>query len=107
MRTSIFRVAALAAFATTFVASIAHAAQPLLPAGASDQVPQRLAVLPAPGGAIERKPVAFSWALDPNEALSDPAPFLAESREYWMTVEAAELQRGVADGTLQLLQGEI
>ena len=49
-------------------------------------------VLPAPGGAIERKPVAFSWALDPNEALSDPAPFLAESREYWMTVEAAELQ---------------
>ena len=95
MRTSIFRVAALAAFATTFVASIAHAAQPLLPAGASDQVPQRLAVLPAPGGAIERKPVAFSWALDPNEALSDPAPFLAESREYWMTVEAAELQRGV------------
>lgn len=95
MRTSILRVAALAAFATTFVAGIAHAAQPLLPAGASDQVPQRLAVLPAPGGAIERKPVAFSWALDPAAALSDATPFMAESREYWMTVDAAELTRGV------------
>lgn len=95
MRTSILRVAALAAFTTVFTAGIAHAAQPLLPAGAADQVPQRLAVLPAPGGAIERKPVAFSWALDPNEALSDTAPFLAESREYWMTVDAAELQRGL------------
>lgn len=95
MRTSILRVAALAAFTTVFTAGIAHAAQPLLPAGAADQVPQRLAVLPAPGGAIERKPVAFSWALDPNEALSNTAPFLAESREYWMTVDAAELQRGL------------
>lgn len=95
MRTSILRVAALAAFATTFVAGTAHAAQPLLPAGASDQVPQRLAVLPAPGGGIERKPLAFSWALDPDAELSDTAPFIAESREYWMTVDATELQRGV------------
>jgi hypothetical protein len=95
MRTSILRVAALAAFATTFAAGIAHAAQPLLPAGASDQVPQRLAILPAPGGTIERKPVAFSWALDPDAALANTTPFLAESREYWMTVEDSELQRGV------------
>ncbi|HSD17195.1 MAG TPA: DUF4785 domain-containing protein [Thermomonas sp.] len=95
MRTSILRVAALAAFTTLFAAGIANAAQPLLPAGASDQVPQRLAVLPAPGGAIERKPVAFSWALDPDAALADSAPFLAESREYWMTVEDTELRRGV------------
>ena len=95
MRTSILRVAALAAFATTFVAGIAHAAQPLLQAGANDQIPQRLVALPAPAGDIERKPVAFSWALDPDAALYDTTPFLAESREYWMTVEAAELQRGV------------
>lgn len=95
MRTSILRVAALAAFATIFVAGLAHAAQPLLPAGASDQIPQRLAVLPAPTGSIERKPVAFSWVLDADTALADTAPFLAESREYWMTVEAAELKRGV------------
>jgi hypothetical protein len=95
MRTSIHRVAALAASATLFVAGIAHAAQPLLPAGASDQVPTRLSVLPAPTGAIERNPVAFSWALDPDAELSDTAPFLAESREYWMTVEGSELARGV------------
>ena len=95
MRTSFLRVAALAAFATTFVAGVAQAAQPLLPAGASDQVPQRLAVLPAPTGAIERKPVAFSWALDPDAALSEPVPFLAESREYWMTVDGTELARGL------------
>lgn len=95
MRTSIFRVAALAASATLFVAGLAHAAQPLLPAGASDQVPTRLSVLPAPSGAIERKPVAFSWALDPDAELSDTAPFQAESREYWMTVEGSELARGV------------
>lgn len=96
MRTSIFRVAALAASATLFVAGLAHAAHPLLPAGASDQVPTRLAVLPAPSGAIERKPVAFSWALDPDAELSDTAPFQAESREYWTTVEGSELARGVA-----------
>lgn len=95
MRTSIHRVAALAASATLFVAGLASAAQPLLPAGASDQVPTHLSVLPAPTGVIERKPVAFSWALDPDAELSDTAPFLAESREYWMTVEGSELSRGL------------
>ena len=95
MRTSILRVAALAAFTTMFTAGIANAAQPLLPAGVSDQVPTRLSVLPAPTGAIERKPVAFSWALDPDAELSASEPFLAESREYWMTVEGSELARGL------------
>ncbi len=93
MRTSKF--AALAAASLVFVAGIASAARPLIPAGASDQVPQRLAKLPLPGGDIERKPVSFSWALDPSVALSEPEPFLAESREYWKTVDAAELAAGV------------
>ena len=95
MRTSILRAAALAAFTTTFIAGIAHAAQPLLQPGANDQIPQQLITLPAPSGVVERKPVTFSWALDPDAALSDTAPFLAESREYWMTVEASELARGL------------
>jgi len=93
MRTSKF--AALAAASLVFVAGLASAARPLIPAGASDQIPQRLAKLPAPGGEIERKPVSFSWALDPAVALSEPEPFLAESREYWQTVEAGELSVGV------------
>lgn len=94
MRTSKF--AALAAASLVFVAGIASAARPLVPAGANDQVPQRLAKLPVPAGEIERKPLAFSWALDPSAALSEPEPFLAESREYWKTVDANELAAGVA-----------
>lgn len=86
---------ALAAASLVFVAGIAAAAQPLIPAGASDQVPLRLAKLPAPSTTIERKPVSFAWALDPDAALSEPEPFLAESREYWKTVEATELSAGV------------
>ncbi len=95
MRTKILHAAALAALSTLTMGS-ALAAQSLLPAGNGDQVPTRLVSLPAPSGAIERQPVSFSWKLDPALALSQPAPFMAESREYWLTVEGAELQRGVA-----------
>ena len=94
MRTS--KYAALAAASLVFVAGIASAARPLVAAGAGDQVPQRLAKLPMPTGEIERKPVSFSWALDPAAPLSEPEPFLAESREYWKTVDAGELSAGVA-----------
>jgi hypothetical protein len=94
MRTS--KIAAMAAASLVFVAGIASAARPLVPVGAADQVPQRLAILPAPAGEIERKPVSFSWALDPTRSLSQPEPFLAESREYWKTVQATELAAGVA-----------
>lgn len=68
---------------------------PLLSAGVRDQVPNRVVVAPVPGGVIERAPVQFSWALDPNEVLSPPAPHVSQSREYWQTVDAAALQRGV------------
>ncbi|HRO62891.1 DUF4785 domain-containing protein [Thermomonas sp.] len=95
MRISKLHAAALAALSTLAMAS-AFAAQPLLPAGHGDQVPARLVSLPAPTGAIERQPVAFSWKLDPALALAQPAPYMAESREYWLTVEGTELQRGVA-----------
>jgi len=72
------------------------AAQPLLPAGGSDQVPSKLSALPAPTLQVERAPVTFSWKLDPSATLYASAPAAAESREFWQTVEAAELQRGVA-----------
>lgn len=73
----------------------ALAATPLLPAGGTDQVPTRLAVLPAPTGTFERKPVSFSWQLDPNQTLSTPAPLVVESREYWQTVDGTDLERGI------------
>ncbi|MCC7095575.1 MAG: DUF4785 family protein [Thermomonas sp.] len=95
MRPQILHAAALAAL-TTFALPAAQAAQPLLPAAAGDQVPTRLVSLPAPTGMIERKPVSFSWALDPNLSLSQPAPYLSTSREYWLTVDGSELNRGVS-----------
>lgn len=86
------------AVATALVAcsAAASAAQPLLPAGGSDQVPSRLSALPAPALQVERAPVTFSWKIDPAAALHDTAPQPAESREFWQSVDAAELQRGMA-----------
>ena len=88
MRTLVFAALAVASFA-------AIAARPLLPAGGNDQVPIRLASLPTPVGRFERAPVSFSWALDPSSSLAPPETHLAESREYWQTVEGAELARGI------------
>lgn len=85
----------LMAALTAALFSTAHAAQPLLPAGGNDQVPSRLAALPAPAGTFERAPVSFSWALDPQDELSEPASYQAESREFWQTVDAAQLRDGV------------
>ncbi len=73
----------------------AVAAQPLRPAGAMDQAPSRLVALPAPSAQIERAPVSFSWKLDPAQTLAATAPYVAQSREYWETVDAAALDRGV------------
>ncbi len=87
-------MAALAAALVSVVAT-AQAAQPLLPAGGNDQVPTRLSALPAPSGTFERAPVSFSWPLDPKAELSEPAPYEAESREFWQTVEASQLQQGI------------
>lgn len=71
------------------------AARPLLPAAHADQVPSQLVSLPLPPGQFERAPVSFSWKLDPSATLAPPAPHQARSREYWQTVEATELSRGV------------
>jgi hypothetical protein len=89
MRLSIAIALALLSFSAT-------AAQPLRNAGPKDLAPSRLVALPAPTAQIERAPVSFSWKLDPNQALSTPQPHVAQSREYWQTVDAAELDRGVA-----------
>lgn len=88
MRTLLFTALAAASFTTL-------AAQPLLPAGGNDQVPLRVVALPAPTGPFERAPVSFSWALNPADPLAQPAPHLAESREYWQTVDAAKLASGI------------
>ncbi len=88
MRTYLFAALGAASFT-------AIAAQPLLPADRADQVPTRLVTLPAPAGQFERAPVSFAWALDPTAALTTAQPHVAESREFWQTVDASELARGV------------
>jgi hypothetical protein len=60
----------------------------------NDLVALRTVTLAAPTTPIERKPVSFAWALDPTAGLGSSAPFVAESREYWTQVDAAELVRG-------------
>jgi hypothetical protein len=72
-----------------------HAAQPLQVARGTDQVAPRVERAPMPDATVERAPVRFAWALDPTRALSAPAPFVALSRSYWDTVDAATLQRGL------------
>ncbi len=88
MRLSIAIALALCSFT-------AVAAQPLRLAGAKDQAPSRLVALPAPSAQIERAPVSFSWKLDPAQPLAASTPYVAQSREYWETVDAAALDRGV------------
>jgi hypothetical protein len=88
----------LASLLAASLAGSVSAAQ-LLPASPDDLVATRVVALAAPGGAIERKPVAFGWALDPGaDVVSTPA-FVGESREWFAQVDAAQLQRGLAIDT--------
>ncbi len=88
MRLSIAIALALCSFT-------AAAAQPLRPAGAQDQAPSRLVALPAPSAQVERAPVSFAWKLDPNQPVFASQLHVAQSREYWETVDAAALGAGV------------
>jgi Domain of unknown function (DUF4785) len=88
MRTLLSIAIALASFS-------AAAAQPLPAANAGDLTPRKLVVLPAPNTQIERAPVSFAWKLDPSAGLTMPQLHVAQSREYWQTVEAVELERGL------------
>jgi len=89
MRTTILLVLISASFAVPTMAAN-------LPAPRSDDlVATRTVALPAPGGQIERKPVSFSWALDPSAAVTTAAPFTSESREYWMQVDATQMRSGI------------
>lgn len=70
--------------------------------GATDLVPSRLVPAAAAPNAPRpsTEPVTFSWALDPRAALTDPRPFVAESREHWLRATGADLAAGVPLYTL-------
>lgn len=92
--TPTFRMAA--AVAAVLAALPAYAATPLLPAAKADLVAPRVESAPLGNPGIERAPVRFAWALDPEATLATPAPFVATSRSYWEMVDAPTLQRGLA-----------
>jgi len=75
-------------------ASFSAQAANLLPTRGNDQSATRVVSAALPSGDFERKPVSFNWQLDPAAELAAPAPFMAESREYWAQVDASELARG-------------
>lgn len=81
-------------FSLLALAVSAAQAGSLLPAGTADQRPARLVAAPLPAGDFERQPVAMAWPMDPRAELAAPAPHVAESREFWATVEADELRSG-------------
>ncbi len=61
----------------------------------NDLISSRLVNIPVPAGQFERKAVSFSYALNPQNELAISAPFTAESREYWMQTDGAELNKGL------------
>ena len=91
MRKTTIAVALLAALAALPL----QAAQPLLAARASDQVPRAVERAPLPAGPVEQAPVSFAWALDPAQALAAAPTFMASSRSYWAMVDAPALQQGL------------
>lgn len=61
--------------------------------------PQTLVTKPiasAKASRLESAPVQFSWVLDGAQALVAPTPYVAESRESWTRVSAADLASGKA-----------
>ena len=71
----------------------------LVPASSDDLVADRLVALPAPAHAVERKPVAFAWALDPSARVARVPAFVGESREWYTQLDAAQLRQGIAIDT--------
>lgn len=66
-------------------------------AAATDIAPTTLTSAPlalAKAQRLESKPVQFSWVLPADQAQTPVAPYLAESREFWMRVSASDLQTG-------------
>jgi hypothetical protein len=78
------------------VAQAAPSQQQTISTRSQDLVaPVRLAKLAVPAGVFERKPVSFAYALNPQAELKRAEPSTAESREFWMQVDSAQLNKGI------------
>jgi len=67
----------------------------LLPAAKADFVPAALTATKAalPQG-LETQPVDFAWLLPQDQKLAQPAPYVAESREFWSLQGTDQLKAG-------------
>lgn len=91
------RIESIAGALLALILAGAAQAQGRLPSPqGGDLVPDRLVAAPDPGFAQERKPVSFAWALDSAANLETSRPFVAESREFYATVEGVKLRGGYA-----------
>jgi len=96
MKTRLMIALALAGASSGAWAASALLIDKTLPAvSAGDRISGGVVSAPLPPGQFEREPVQFVWALDPSDAVAAPAVEVMESRSFWRTVDAAQLQRGV------------
>jgi hypothetical protein len=96
MKTRLMIALALAGATSGAWASSASLIDKTLPAvSAGDRSVSAVVSAPLPPGQFERAPVQFAWALDPGQPVAAPQVEVMESRSFWRTVEAAELQRGL------------
>jgi hypothetical protein len=73
----------------------------LTPPADGDLAPNTLvAPVGTKAAAVPTEPVSLSWGLDQSKALEAPAPFVAQSREYFLDLTADELGAGVDFATL-------
>jgi Domain of unknown function (DUF4785) len=75
----------------SFAADISHS---------SDLIPSNIKAAAKsaalPGMALSRDTVHFSWNLNADAAITAPTPHMAESREFYMDVDAVSMRSGVA-----------
>lgn len=96
MKTRLMIALALAGASSGAYASSLLALDKAAPVAAvGDRIAAGVVSAPLPAGPLERAPVQFAWALDPSDAVHAPAVEVMESRSFWRTVEAAQLQRGI------------
>lgn len=94
-----FRISTLLLALAVGSPAIAQNLQRLPLAGADDLVASALVAAPNPGFNTERAPVQFAWKLDAAQALQASAPYVDDSRQFWVNVSAAQMQRGYAIDT--------
>ncbi len=90
----------IVSIALCLAAGSLHAQQSLLPAGANDLTVGQLVTVPSHKGlmpGVSRDAVSFTYPLKATAALDTSVqPFRASSREYFVDVDAADLERGAS-----------